>query len=483
MTDQTSAPSSPAAPPAWSPPAVSGWRSWVLFLLVVVYTSNFIDRTIVNIVGQAIKTDLKLSDTQLGLLNGPAFAIFYAVVGVGFGLLSDRMRRSTVITISLALWSAFTAACGFAQNFGQLFLLRMGVGVGEAGCSPAAQSLISDYYSPKSRSIALAVYSLGIPFGTLFGALAGGLIAQQFGWRQAFMVIGVPGLVLALVCQFLLKEPKRGAQDPSFDASAKPPSPGAVFKRLFGNRSFPHLAFGAALGSMASYGIGGFILPFLLRGPFGLDLPHAAFDYGIFFGLAMAVGVFLGGVTTDTVGRLSKRAYALFPGVGFLIAAPLYVWAFQQSDLMKLATLVIAPLILQYLYLGPTFAVSHNLVSPRERATATALLFLPINLIGYGIGPALVGLLSDKIGAHFFEGRMHDARFGLLCPGGKASTHLPADFHGAAADLAGACHAASFDGVKWAIILTAGVVYAWAGLHYLLGARTLKQDLEKAQAA
>jgi predicted MFS family arabinose efflux permease len=476
MTDQTDGPGSlgsgSAAPPAWSPPTPSGYRGWALFLLLVVYTSNFIDRTIVNIVGQAIKTDLKLTDLQLGLLGGVAFAVFYALLGVFFGWLADRMRRSLLITLALTVWSGFTAACGLAGSFTQLFLLRVGVGVGEAGCSPAAQSLISDYYSPKSRSTALAIYSMGIPLGSLFGALAGGWIAQTFGWRQAFMVVGLPGLALALVCLFALKEPKRGAQDATYDPAVRAPGPITVFRRLFRNRSFVHMTIGATLGSMASYGITGFAVAFLLRGPFDLDLKTAGAAYGLVGGLAATLGVFLGGALTDWAGRASKRSYAIAPGIGFLIAAPLYVMAFLQSDLMKLAAFVIVPLILQYLYLGPTFAVSHNLVAPRMRATATALLFLPINLIGYGLGPVIVGLLSDTVAQRHFT---HAGVFKALCPGGAAAK-------GAEAALATACHAASFDGVKWAIVLVAGVVYAWAGLHYLLAARSLKADLARAEA-
>jgi MFS family permease len=458
---------------AGRPPARDGFRGWALFILVVIYTSNFIDRTILNILGQSIKTDLKLTDLELGLLTGLAFAAFYVFLGVAFGWLSDRVNRKGLIVVSLTLWSAFTAACGFAANYTQLFLLRMGVGVGEAGCSPAAQSMLSDYYPPKNRATALAIYSLGIPLGTLFGAVAAGWIDQTFGWRKAFMVVGLPGLLLALICQFALKEPKRGAQDPTFDPAAKAPSLGSVAKRLFGNRSFPHMTFGASLGSMAGYGINAFAVPFLLRGNFHLDKAHAAFDYGVFGGLAAALGVALGGLFTDVAGRLSPRSYALIPGVGFVAAAPLYVWAFQSTELLELASLVIAPLVLQYLYLGPTFAVSHNLVTPRMRATATALLFLPINLIGLGVGPPLVGWLSDQFAQRHFQ---HAGVFKALCPGGSAAK-------GADAALTAACHAASFDGVKWAIVLTAGVVYAWAGLHYLLGARTLKQDLARAQAA
>ncbi|MBS0295698.1 MAG: MFS transporter [Proteobacteria bacterium] len=448
-----------------------GYRHWALVILVVVYTSNFIDRTILNILGPSIQKDLHLDNLQLGLLTGTAFAAFYTVLGLGFGWLADRAKRSTVIVASLAIWSAFTAACGYAQNFNQLFLLRMGVGFGEAGCSPAAQSMISDYYSPKSRSTALAIYSTGIPLGVLFGAVVAGWIAQTFGWRQAFMVVGLPGILIALVCRFALKEPPRGRFDAP-GAAGERPSPFKTAGRLLRAPSFWHLAFGASLSSMAGYGIAAFAVKFLLAGGFGLDLKTAAFDYGVAGGLAAALGIVLGGVVTDVAGRASVRAYALIPGIGFLIAAPLYVWAFQQTDLIKLATLVIAPLILQYLYLGPTFAVTHNLVEPRMRGMATAILFLPINLIGLGIGPALVGYLADRQSQAHFAG-LHAGLFKTLCdPKALAASADTA--------LKGACHVSNFDGVKWAIMVVAGVVYAWAGLHYLLAARSVKRDLERA---
>jgi predicted MFS family arabinose efflux permease len=445
-----------------------GYKAWALFVLVVIYTSNFIDRTIVNILGQSIKVDLKLTDGQLGLLSGLAFAVLYSLMGVPIARLAERFKRTRIITISLALWSAFTAACGLAVNFTQLFALRIGVGIGEAGCSPSAQSLISDYYPPHKRSTALAIYSLGIPLGSLFGALLGGYIAQTFGWRQAFMVVGLPGLALAVIAHLTLKEPARGTYDAVPAGGEKPPGLGKVFARLIGNPSFRHMAFGASLASFAGYGIATFAVPYLLRGPFGLDLATAAGSYGLVGGLAAAAGVFLGGVLTDFAGKHGKASYAVIPGVGFLIAAPLYAFAFMQSDLIKLATFVAAPLVLQYLYLGPTFAVTHNLVEPRMRATATALLFLPINLIGLGAGPPFVGWLSDLIAGRQFAGA--GGGFTALCPGGMA----PA---GSAAALVEQCHTASFEGVKWAIIITAAVIYAWAGIHYLLASRTLKRDM------
>ena len=447
----------------------AGYKTYALVILVAVYTSNFIDRQIIGTLGQAIKVDLKLTDLQLGALSGVAFAILYSLLGVPIARIAERRSRTTIIAISIALWSGFTAGCGLATTFLQLFLTRVGVGIGEAGCSPPAQSLISDYFSPRSRSTALGIYSLGIPLGSLFGALLGGKIAQLWGWRDAFFIVGLPGLILAIIIKLTLKEPPRGAYD-TVASDGPAPSFGAVLKKLFAAKSFPNLAAGATLGSMAGYGIAFFAVPFLLRGPFHLDIAQAGAAYGIVGGLAAAVGVFLGGALTDLIGKMSRTGYAVIPGLGFLACSPLYVWAFQQGDLATLASFIIAPLILQYLYLGPTFALTHNFVEPRMRATATALLFLPINLIGLGVGPPLVGWLSDVIAQRHFT---HDGSFKLLCPGGHAAK-------GADAALAAACHAASFDGVKWAIILVAGVVFAWAGLHYLLAARTVKRDLAAA---
>jgi len=467
MTDQT------ATRPV-GPGLSNAYKSYALLVLVIVYTSNFIDRQIVGTVAQAIKADLKISDTEIGLVSGIAFAVLYSILGIPIARLAERFNRVTIISVSLALWSGFTAACGLATSFTQLFLMRIGVGIGEAGCSPSAQSLLSDYYSPKSRATALGIYSLGIPLGSLFGALIGGKIAMMYGWRYAFFIVGLPGLILALLARLTLKEPPRGTWDPPHAVGSKAPSLAAVFKALFSKPSFRHMAAGATLSSFAGYGVAFFAVPFLLRGPFGLDVATAGAGYGIVGGLAAAVGVFLGGFVTDIIGRFSTRAYPLVPGIGFLIAAPLYVLAFQQSSLVGIATFVVAPLILQYLYLGPTFAVTHNLVEPRMRATATALLFLPINLIGLGVGPVFVGRLSDYLATRSFGGHSL-GDFAAQCPGGMAAK-------GAALDLAAACGTSSFEGVKWAIIITAGVFYAWAGLHYVLAARSVKRDLEAANA-
>lgn len=465
MTDQTAQPAvvTPAGP-GYS----DGYKAYALLILVIVYTSNFIDRQIIGIVAKNLKTDLNISNFQIGLLAGLSFAVLYSVLGVPIARLAERYNRVTIISISLALWSGFTAACGLATNFTQMFLYRVGVGIGEAGCSPAAQSLLSDYYSPKKRATALAIYSLGIPFGTLFGALIAGHIAENYGWRMAFFIVGLPGIALAILLKLTLKEPPRGSYDNAALQAGPAPSLWRVCKTLFGKASFRHMAAGATLSSFAGYGIASFGVLFLASGPFGIGGAEAATAYGVVGGLAAAVGIALGGVVTDFIGKRSTRAYPLVPGLGFLVAAPLYFFAFQQPTLMGIAAWVIAPLILQYLYLGPTFAVTHNLVEPRMRASATALLFLPINLIGLGFGPPFVGWLADLMTSRSFAAS-NLGDFDAVC---LAIT--PAS----PADLVAACGGSGFEGVKWAVIITAAVFYAWAGLHYVYAARHVKKDLE-----
>jgi MFS family permease len=466
MTDQTAAQTEirPAGPGL-----SDGYKAYALLMLVVVYTSNFIDRQIIGIVAGHLKTDLGISNLQIGLLAGLSFAVLYSLLGVPIARLAERYNRVTIIAVSLALWSAFTAACGLATNFTQLFLMRVGVGIGEAGCSPASQSLLSDYYSPKKRATALSIYTLGIPFGTLFGALLAGNIAETYGWRMAFFLVGLPGIVLAIILKLTLKEPPRGTWDAAALQAGPTPSLWRVCKTLFGKPSFRHMAAGATLSSFAGYGVASFGVLFLASGPFNIGGAEAATAYGVVGGLAAAVGIFLGGVVTDYIGKHSTRAYPLVPGIGFLMAAPLYYLAFQQPTLLGIAAWIIAPLILQYLYLGPTFAVTHNLVEPRMRASATALLFLPINLIGLGFGPPFVGWLADV---------MTNRAFATHSLGDFKAACAAAAQPGAAADLVAACGTSNFEGVKWAIIITAVVFYAWAGLHYVYAARFVKRDLE-----
>ena len=473
-------------------PAITrGYLGWAMALLLAVYTSNFVDRQVLSVLQQPIKEELKLADWQLGLLNGFAFAIFYSILGVPIARLAERRTRKTIITISVVIWSAMTALCAFAGSFGALFLLRVGVGVGEAGASPPAHSMIADYYPPQKRATALSIYSLGIPLGSLLGAVLGGVIAQRYGWRPAFLVVGAPGLMLAILTQLTLREPRRGASEAPVaalpgaaggaladpvgdgldDAAAAPPSFGAVLSRLLSKPAFIHIALGAAMASFAGYGINAFSAPYFIR-TFGLNLAQVGLLFGVVAGFGAAVGVLAGGVISDRAGRGDARWYAWAPAIGVAVGAPLYMIAYTLPSWQASVAVLFVTGAFVFTYLGPSFGVMHNMVAPRMRATATALLFLVINLIGLGLGPTLVGLASDLYAAHAFGGSAAaaGASFAQLCPGGRATA-------GAAPALAAACAHASAIGVRWALV-TGAAVYLWASLHYVLAARTLKRDLE-----
>jgi predicted MFS family arabinose efflux permease len=446
----------------------NSYRSWVLALLMIVYTSNFVDRTIVSILGQAIKVDMKISDAQLGLLGGIAFALLYTTLGIPIARLAERHNRVTIISICLTIWSGMTALCGLAVNFPLLMLCRVGVGVGEAGCSPSAQSLIADYYAPEKRASALSVYSFGIPLGSMIGAVSGGLMAQYFGWRAAFMIVGLPGLLLAVLVKLTLKEPPRGYSEPGARREAAPAPPlWTVAKQLFGAPSFRHMAAGVTLVSFAGYGIGQFSAPYFVR-RFGLSYAEVGLVFGIIGGISSGLGTVLGGYVTDKIGKRDKRWYAWTPAIGVAIAAPIYLAAYLQQSWIASAAILLAPGIFGYTYLGPTWGVLHNLVEPRARASATALLFFGLNLIALGGGPFFTGLAIDLFNQHLFHAQgLGD--FAALCPGGIAVR----------ASLGQACHATLATGTRYGIVLTM-IAYVWGALHYLLASRNIRQDLDAA---
>src|SRR5262245_11248961 len=301
------------------------YRSSILALLTLVYAFNFIDRMIVTTLGQAIKIDLKITDAQLGLLQGLAFAIFFTTLGIPLARLAERVNRVNLIAVCLALWSGMTALCGTAANYTQLFVYRMGVGVGEAGCSPPAQSVITDLYAAKSRATALSIYSLGIPLGLMFGAMSGGWIADELGWRHAFFIVGLPGVLLAVVFKWAVKEPPRGLAEAAHpDPAATAPPLAHVVRQLFGNASFLHILIGATLIAFVAYGTGTFTQPYLNRA-FGLSYTQVGLVFGLVSGAAAAIGTVLGGVAGDWAGRRALRWYMLIPGTGVLLAAPAYV--------------------------------------------------------------------------------------------------------------------------------------------------------------
>jgi predicted MFS family arabinose efflux permease len=375
------------------------YRAVVLAMLVLVYTFNFLDRQIIGILAIPIKADLGLTDTQLGLMGGLAFALFYTLLGIPVAMLADRYNRTTIMAIALALWSAMTALCGFAQNFWQLFLARLGVGVGEAGGVAPAYSLVADYFPPQQRARALSVYSFGIPIGSAAGIIFGGLIATLIDWRMAFIVVGVAGVLLAPVFKMVVREPVRGRHDApgSMKAAA---SFGDVMRTLFAKKSFWGLAFGASASSMMGYGMFFWLPSFFVRSH-GLTLLQASLYFGSILLVGGIAGIWLGGWTADRFGRVRRRVYALVPAAAFMATIPFYAGAVLTHSLTLAFLLFLVPTALGLVWLGPVLSSVQHIVPPHMRATASAVFLFVNNLIGIGLGSALIGAASDALTVHY----------------------------------------------------------------------------------
>jgi predicted MFS family arabinose efflux permease len=377
-------------------PAVAARSSTlVLTVLIVAYTLNFLDRQILGILAGSIKADLRLTDSQLGLMGGLAFALFYTAVGVPIARLADRWSRSWIMTIALALWSAFTAACGLAGGFWSLFLCRMGVGVGEAGGVAPAYSLISDYFPKEKRARALAAYSFGIPIGMALGILFGGLIAKAINWRAAFLIVGLVGVLLAPIFRWIVRDPPRTA------AAAAAPQPGAV-RALIAKPSFWLISFGAAASSVCGYGVA-FWLPSFFERSLGMGLVDRTLFLSSMYLVGGVLGVWVGGVLGDRLGKARPAAYLLVPAVAFLVALPCFFLAIQAKSLVLAFLLFLIPTGLNLVWLGPVITAVQHLAPQTERSTASACFLFINNLIGLGLGTWYFGAVSDyltpKLGA------------------------------------------------------------------------------------
>ena len=401
-------------------------------MLLLVYTFNFIDRQIVGILAVPIKADLALTDTQLGLMGGLAFALFYSLLGIPIALLADRSNRTTIVGVALVVWSLMTAACGLAQNFWQLFLARLGVGVGEAGGVAPSYSLVADYFPPHQRARALGVYAFGVPIGSALGILLGGVIAAFVDWRTAFVVVGLSGVVLAPIFRLVVREPQRGR----FDAA--PPAPhgtslGDVLRVLFARPSFWGLSFGASCASMMGYGIYFWLPSFLVRS-YGLSLLDASLYFGAILLVGGVAGIWAGGLLADRFGESRRRMYALIPAAAFLAAIPFYAAAVTSHSLALSFVLFMVPTALGLLWLGPVTSAIQHVVPPHMRSTTSAVFLFVNNLIGLGVGTFALGAVSDALVAQ----------------------------HGA-------------DSLRYAILAGTGFYVVAAGL-FLLSARRLEKD-------
>ncbi|MEM8800196.1 MAG: MFS transporter [Pseudomonadota bacterium] len=411
--------------------ATSLYRGYVLFILVVVYTFNFLDRQIVGILAVPIQQDLGLSDTQLGLMGGLAFALFYTFLGIPIAMLADRKSRVWIMTIALTIWSAMTAVCGLAQNFAQLFLARLGVGVGEAGGVAPAYALIADYFPPKSRARAMSIYSFGIPIGSALGILLGGILTTYLSWRAAFIAVGIAGIVIAPIFRLTVKEPQRGGND-GLTTAPNPVAIKDVLRVLVGKPSFWGLSFGAAFSSMMGYGITFWLPSFFVRS-FGEELPqffsfmpdvliptgagpllYASYFYGALLLFGGIAGIWAGGALGDRFGGTRKSTYALIPAFAFSATLPFYIGGVLSTNLLLTFFLFLVPTALSLMWLGPVITAFQHLVPVSMRATASAVFLFINNLIGLGLGNFILGALSDAMTARFAEEAL---RYAILSGG------------------------------------------------------------------
>jgi len=422
------------------------YKRYVIWLLFTVYVFNFVDRQIFAVLLQPIKQEFQFSDMQMGLLGGLAFALLYSTLGIPIARLADRANRVSIIAFALAFWSAATALTGFARSFTHLLIARVCVGIGEAGCSPPAYSLISDYFEPERRARAMSIYSMGIGGGIFLGYLVSSFVAAEYGWRAAFFVVGIPGVVLALILKLTLREPPRGFSDRVPTMAAQPPF-GAAVRSLWGRRSFRHLSLAAALHAFAGYGVGSFVPAFLIR-THEMTIKEVGLALSMISAVGIMGGTYLGGLLSDHLARTrgDARYYVFVPGLSTLTYVPVALAIYLLPNLSVILALMIPYMLMGYMYLGPSFTMTQGLAGIRERALAGAVLLLIMNLIGLGLGPTLAGWFSDLFRASLVA----DGMDGPL---------------------------ATAQGLRYALCAMM-LVNVWSAFHYFMASRTLREDLD-----
>jgi len=403
--------------------------AYSLILLLVIYIVNNVDRQIMNILVEPVKKDLGLSDGQIGWLIGGSFALFYTVAGFPIARLADRGNRRNIIAVALVVWSAMTVACGLARTFPQLLAARIGVGVGEAGCTPPAHSMISDTFPLEKRATAISIYGLGVPIGMLIGLAFGGYLADEIGWQAAFMVVGFPGLVLALIAYWTLEEPTRGAFDARGDRAIE--SVGDSWRFMARLPAIRHMLAAAGLQTLYLAGVAAFHSSYLVR-VHGLSVTQAGLWLGLIAGGAGGFAVYISGVLADRLGRIDLRWHWWLPALGNLVSLPFSILAYTADDATSAIVWLAVSTVGSLQYSALTHAVLQGLVKPRMRATMSATALFSMNAVGFGVGPVVVGELSD--------------------------------YYGGGTELR-----------KALLMLT--VFMLWAAAHLLMGARTYRRDL------
>ncbi|MDP3740484.1 MAG: MFS transporter [Hyphomonadaceae bacterium] len=395
-------------------PTAVGARAWIaLAMLWFVYVLNFLDRQLLSILAKPIQDSLKVSDTQLGMISGLYFALFYCVISIPVGWLADRTSRVKVLSLACATWSAATMGCGLAANYVQLVFARMAVGVGEAGGVPPSYAIISDYFPPGRRGTALGLFNLGPPIGQALGVAFGAAIAVAFSWRYAFIALGAVGIFAALAVLLVIREPKRGGLDPVSQQTPEKARFWPTCRMFFSRPTLVLAALGSGATQFITYGLGNFTVLFLQREK-GITLEEVAIWYALVVGIAMSAGIFVSGRMIDLFTRKSRVAYAMLPAISLACAIPFYI-GFVWAPSWPLALLfLIGPTFLNYFYLSSCVTLVQQEVRPNERVMSGALLLLVMNMIGLGLGPTYVGAASDFFRASNPENSLQIALYTLL---------------------------------------------------------------------
>ncbi len=435
----------PRAAPAPARPPFAGfstkpYRAYVLGVLMVIYGLNLMDRGLVALLQEKFKPEFHLSDFQLGLLGGPAFAFFNVVASLPIARLADRSSRVTVLSVCVAVWSLMTALCGLAVSFPMLLLARIGVGIGEAGCLPPSQSLISDYFPANRRASAIAIHLVSIPIGVVLASMIGGVVADRYGWRMAFIVLGAPGLLIALIARLTVREPPRGAGA----TGAPTPNLRAALAELRSKRSFWHIAAATGLVNFVAVGNGQYLVSFLLR-VHHVSLTKVGLILGPLVGVVTVASGFALGKALDYLGEKDRAWLGRWPAIGVAVGVPVSVASYLAPSLPLMLGLYLLHLLCINAYLTSLYATAQGVVQASVRATASAVVIIVINLLGYGFGPPVIGALSDVM-AH------HVVGLGLSDP----------------------AHA-SAQGLRYALCCGA-LVNLWAAVHYAIGSRKLAKD-------
>lgn len=414
------------------------WYRWyALTVLTLVYASSNIDRQIMGMLLEPIRLELGASDTAMGFLVGLTFAIFYATLGMPIAMLADRSNRRNIIAIAITVWSGMTALCGYAQTFTQMAIARIGVGIGEAGSTPPSHSIISDLFPPQLRGTAMGIFALGVNFGLLTAYLGGGWLSENVGWRNTFVAVGLPGLLIALLLYLTVAEPRRGAADETPDSnededSAPPFREVAAY--MWRVRSTRHLSLGAAVAAFVGYGFTLWIPTFFVRSH-GLSPTEVGLVLALMIGLVGALGTFGAGKLADVLARRDERWRTWVVAGAKVVYVPFLAGVFMVDDLTTALLLYVVPAFFSMFYLAPTFALIQSLVSMRMRALACSIVLFVLNIIGLGLGPQLVGILSDYYAPQY----------------GKESLRMA--------------------------LLMMTFLNLWCAYHYFTAARTLKDDL------